>query len=134
LDQVFKEYLDSDGIFVPEGSENVSVGSIHHLFQSYSLPTVSPPESSPSGQKDEEDEEDDAAVGRSFSFPDLDKRIRQVIKEYGAVFPKLNFSSPKVSTLHINPCSHQTVDRTHHGYYHRPRLSNAHLHQTSTSY
>jgi hypothetical protein len=25
LDQPFKEYLDSDGIFVPEGSENPSV-------------------------------------------------------------------------------------------------------------
>ncbi|KAG2123314.1 D123-domain-containing protein [Suillus cothurnatus] len=87
LDQVFKEYLDSDGIFVPEGSENVSAESL------------------PSCQKDEEDEEDDAAVGRSFSFPDLDKRIRQVIKEYGAVFPKLNFSSPKDASWVLPPSS-----------------------------
>ncbi|KAG1840605.1 hypothetical protein DFJ58DRAFT_708334, partial [Suillus subalutaceus] len=25
LDQVFKEYVDSDGIFVPEGSENLKL-------------------------------------------------------------------------------------------------------------
>ncbi|KAG1814981.1 D123-domain-containing protein [Suillus variegatus] len=101
LSQAFKEYLDSDGIFVPEGSENVSVGYNHHLFQSYSLPTASPAESSPSDQEDE----DDAAVGQSFSFPDLDERIRQIIKEYGAIFPKLNFSSPKDASWVLPPSS-----------------------------
>jgi len=83
LSQAFKEYLDSDGIFVPEGSENV------------------PAESSPSDQEGE----DDAAVGQSFSFPDLDERIRQIIKEYGAIFPKLNFSSPKDASWVLPPSS-----------------------------
>ncbi|KAG1898122.1 D123-domain-containing protein [Suillus fuscotomentosus] len=83
LSQAFKEYLDSDGIFVPEGSENV------------------PAESPPSDQEDE----DDAAVGQSFSFPDLDERIRQIIKEYGAIFPKLNFSSPKDASWILPPSS-----------------------------
>ncbi|KAG1749234.1 D123-domain-containing protein [Suillus lakei] len=87
LDQAFKEYLDSDGIFVPEGSENV------------------PAESSLSDQEDESDDEEDAAVGQSFSFPDLDERIRQTIKEYGAVFPKLNFSSPKDASWVLPPSS-----------------------------
>ena len=32
-----------------------------------------------------------------FAFPELDDKIRQAILEYGAVFPKLNFSSPRVS-------------------------------------
>ncbi|KAG2358320.1 D123-domain-containing protein [Suillus spraguei] len=99
LDQAFKEYLDSDGIFVPEGSENVSVSYIHRLFQSYSLPTISPAENSPSDQESDED------VGRSFSFPDLDERIRQIIKEYGATFPKLNFSSPKDASWVLPPSS-----------------------------
>jgi hypothetical protein len=94
----------------------------YHLSQSYSLPTVSLAESSLSDQEDEDDNDDDAAVGRSFSFPDLDERIRQAITEYGAVFPKLNFSSPKVSSLYMNHCSHQTVDRMQHGCYHHPRL------------
>lgn len=87
LDQPFKEYLDSDGIFVPEGSENPLA------------------ESSLSDQEDEDDNDDDAAVGRSFSFPDLDERIRQAINEYGAVFPKLNFSSPKDAAWVLPPSS-----------------------------
>ncbi|KAG2145868.1 D123-domain-containing protein [Suillus clintonianus] len=84
LDQAFTEYLDSDRIFVPEGSENV------------------PAESSLS---DDDDEEDDAAIGQHFSFPDLDERIRETIKEYGAVFPKLNFSSPKDASWVLPPSS-----------------------------
>ena len=44
------------------------------------------------------DEEEDEEEERQFAFPDLDTQIRQVISEYGAVFPKLNFSSPKAST------------------------------------
>lgn len=53
---------------------------------------------------DDEDEMDDSAselddgYGRErFAFPELDEKIRQAISEYGAVFPKLNFSSPRVS-------------------------------------
>lgn len=43
---------------------------------------------------DEEDEADEPQ--ERFSFPDLDAQIRQSIEEYGAVFPKLNFTCPKV--------------------------------------
>jgi hypothetical protein len=53
-----------------------------------------PAESTLSDDDDTEDEEDG---GRRFSFPELDAKIRECINEYGAVFPKLNFSSPKVS-------------------------------------
>ena len=43
------------------------------------------------GSDGEEDE------GEKYSFPELDSKIRECISEYGgAVFPKLNFSSPKV--------------------------------------
>ena len=45
------------------------------------------------GRREEDEEEE-----RQFAFPDLDTQIRQAISEYGAVFPKLNFSSPKAST------------------------------------
>jgi hypothetical protein len=35
--------------------------------------------------------------GPSYSFPELDSRIREVIEQYdGSVFPKLNWSSPQV--------------------------------------
>jgi len=87
LDEAFKEYLDSDGVFVPEGSDNAPV------------------ESSLSDEEDGDEHTDDAAVGRSFSFPDLDERIRQTIGEYGAVFPKLNFSSPKDASWVLPPSS-----------------------------
>lgn len=53
---------------------------------------------------DDEDEIGDSSsqpgseygTGR-FAFPELDDKIRQAISEYEAVFPKLNFSSPRVS-------------------------------------
>ncbi|KAI6033796.1 D123-domain-containing protein [Pisolithus microcarpus] len=73
----FKRYLESDSIFVPEGSEDVAVES-----------TLS--------DDDGDDERGDAATaGGDFSFPELDEQIRSVIREYTGVFPKLNFSSPK---------------------------------------
>jgi hypothetical protein len=51
-------------------------------------------------QDDDDDEEDrEVEEGHRYAFPELDARVRQVIKEYGAVFPKLNFSSPKVCTF-----------------------------------
>lgn len=48
----------------------------------------------PAEDSDEEDEADEPQ--ERFSFPDLDAQIRQSIEDYGAVFPKLNFTSPKV--------------------------------------
>lgn len=68
----FKEYLESDSVFVPVGSEDV------------------PPEST---LLDDEDEDEEA--GPSYAFPELDTKIRECVQEYGAVFPKLNFTSPR---------------------------------------
>ncbi|KAG6333356.1 hypothetical protein ID866_5732 [Astraeus odoratus] len=83
LGQDFWHYLDSDRVFVPDGSEDVVVDS-----------TLS--------DGDGDGSDDAASIGEQYSFPELDKRIRDAIKEYGAVFPKLNFSSPKLSpTLFI---------------------------------
>ena len=51
---------------------------------------------------DSDGDDNDAASGSEegdgpkFSFPELDVKIRSTIAGYGAVFPKLNFSSPKV--------------------------------------
>jgi hypothetical protein len=45
---------------------------------------------------DHDCDSDDEATAK-YSFPELDAQIRVTIDEYGgAVFPKLNFSSPKV--------------------------------------
>ncbi|KAH7885052.1 D123-domain-containing protein [Phlebopus sp. FC_14] len=79
LDEPFINYLESDGILVPDGSEDVPAEST----------LEDEDESDASG--DEEVETDTV----HFSFPELDESIRRAIREYGAVFPKLNFSSPK---------------------------------------
>ena len=51
--------------------------------------------------------EPDSEYGRErFSFPELDDRIREAISDYGAVFPKLNFSSPRVSVSTSHPLKH----------------------------
>ncbi|TFK40581.1 D123-domain-containing protein, partial [Crucibulum laeve] len=75
LSKEFHEYLDTDGVFVPEGSEDVPAES-----------TIS---------DDEAESDDDEEEGKHYAFPVLDQKIRECIQEYGAVFPKLNFSSPR---------------------------------------
>jgi hypothetical protein len=48
---------------------------------------------------DEDDcstDDDEDFIRQKFTFHDLDGQIRECIRSYGAVFPKLNFSSPKV--------------------------------------
>ena len=61
-----------------------------------------PPESALSDDEHEADDGNDAdsdeedTPRKQYAFPELDQRIRDCVKEYEAVFPKLNFSSPKV--------------------------------------
>lgn len=62
----------------------------------------SPYQSALSDSEDSASESDSECGRERFAFPELDDKIRQVISEYGAVFPKLNFSSPRVSA----PMSH----------------------------
>ncbi|KAF8225884.1 D123-domain-containing protein [Tricholoma matsutake] len=85
LSQQFCDYLDADGVFVPEGSDDV-------------------PTESTLTDDDEDDEDPDEPINR-FSFPELDTKIRECIKEYGSVFPKLNFSSPKDASWILPPSS-----------------------------
>ncbi|KAH8102611.1 D123-domain-containing protein [Cristinia sonorae] len=74
----FKEYLDSEGVFLPEGSEDVPAES--YLSDD---------------EGDGEEDEDDEEKRKTFAFPAIDEKIRDAVKTYGAVFPKLNFSSPR---------------------------------------
>ncbi|KAI0947119.1 hypothetical protein AcV7_009632 [Taiwanofungus camphoratus] len=81
LSQEFREYLDSDSVFVPEGAEDVPAESTLSDDEGYDL----------------EGSEEADELQRKFAFPDLDAQIREAISDYGAVFPKLNFSSPRDS-------------------------------------
>lgn len=55
---------------------------------------------------DDEDAGEEEAEERptNFSFPELDAKIRKAVSDYGAVFPKLNFSSPRVRQTHTESC------------------------------
>ncbi|EMD39806.1 hypothetical protein CERSUDRAFT_121986 [Gelatoporia subvermispora B] len=78
LSQEFREYLDSDGVFVPDGAEDVPLES-----------TLS------DDGNNEDDNEEEEDPRRQFAFPEIDTKIRDAVALYGAVFPKLNFSSPR---------------------------------------
>ena len=68
----------------------------------YNLLVTRPIESSLSDDGDAEEEEEERR--RTFTFPDRDAKIREVVAEYDAVFPKLNFSSPRVKCLLASSC------------------------------
>lgn len=90
----FRSYLEADGLFVPTGSENLCV---HRLTLTSTVGScLRPPKSTLEDDHDHDCDSDDEAAVR-YAFPELDHQIRATINEYGgAVFPKLNFSSPKV--------------------------------------
>jgi hypothetical protein len=46
-----------------------------------------------------DDEDEDEEPQKRYAFLELDKRIRECVLEYDAVFPKLNFSCPKVRSF-----------------------------------
>jgi len=57
-------------------------------------------ETSDDGTSEGEEDSDASAVpSHRYSFPELDAKIRDVVKEYGGVFPKLNWTSPRVHCI-----------------------------------
>ncbi|KAF7365264.1 hypothetical protein MVEN_00398200 [Mycena venus] len=116
LPQDFVEYLhdDAHGVFLPEGSDDVPAES-----------TLSDDEG--------EDSDTEEEGHRRFAFPELDAQIRECIKTYGAVFPKLNFSSPKVVDFRSFTITAEAVMvRTHPGCSRNRLLVNARPPQTCT--
>ncbi|PVG02756.1 D123-domain-containing protein [Serendipita vermifera] len=75
----FFTYLQSDGVFAPKGSNGYA----------------SDDESIEEGEQEGDGDGSDVPSKTIFAFPKLDEEIRAVIREYGSVFPKLNWSSPK---------------------------------------
>jgi D123 protein len=66
---------------------------------------IRPPKSTLEDDQDRDcdgEDEDTASGTVQYSFPELDAQIRATIDKYGgSVFPKLNFSSPKVRHIHF---------------------------------
>ncbi|EJD43518.1 D123-domain-containing protein [Auricularia subglabra TFB-10046 SS5] len=79
LDEEFRRYMHADSVTIPEGADD------------------HPAVSTLSDDEDQDDSDDsDPEPATRFAFPELDQRIREVIKAYdGGVFPKLNWSAPK---------------------------------------
>ncbi|KAF8480698.1 D123-domain-containing protein [Gautieria morchelliformis] len=74
LDGAFRAYLEADGVVVPEGADDGV--------------------SDPSSDEDDATEPDAPARPRP-AFPHLDAQIRAAVREYDAVFPKLNWTAPQ---------------------------------------
>ncbi|KAK9695423.1 hypothetical protein K7432_012969 [Basidiobolus ranarum] len=87
LPEDFVKYLLSDGaLYIPGG------GEITYLDGDDSLSDYSDETSS----QNEDEEEDFSSKEENISFPEIETKIRDIIAELdGAVFPKLNWSSPK---------------------------------------
>ncbi|GAA5921636.1 hypothetical protein JCM3775_001741 [Rhodotorula graminis] len=84
----FLDYLESDGLFLPEGSGPMGLSELSDSDDD-------DPPADPSASSHDSDDDDDEPA-RQFSFPHLDAEIRAVLERYdGAVFPKLNWSSPQ---------------------------------------
>ncbi|KAI9102671.1 D123-domain-containing protein [Phlyctochytrium arcticum] len=89
LPEAFINYLHADGVFLPRdvGDDDEDQFSDSDDEQSHNIST--PP--GPGG-----DEEADETESEAPSFPELQKQIEEAIEDLGgAVFPKLNWSSPK---------------------------------------
>ncbi|KAK9244252.1 D123-domain-containing protein [Lipomyces tetrasporus] len=111
----FVQYLLSDGIFLPPEGERAewssesefdedetTLGSrIQELRSKTSSNAVSRSDSESDGEEEvtwDEDEDDVCKTDPATAFPELDKRVKEVLEEYGAVTPKLNWSSPRDAT------------------------------------
>lgn len=61
---------------------------------------TSPAESTLSDDEDGAGEGGEDGTALCYAFPALDTQIRACVREYGGVFPKLNFSAPKVRPIY----------------------------------
>ncbi|GAA5870789.1 hypothetical protein JCM3774_001678 [Rhodotorula dairenensis] len=85
-DEHLIDFLEADGLFLPDGSGPMGISEL------------SDNSDTDAGEEDDDDDDDDDDDGLrpTFSFPRLDAEIRSAIAKYdGAVFPKLNWSSPQ---------------------------------------
>lgn len=91
LPPIFIEYLESDGVRLPDGANKLSSCAPAHEEGGWS------------SDEDECDgdnvDEEDSIDGKRYSFPELNLQIAEAITSLGgAVLPKLNWSSPKDAT------------------------------------
>ncbi|KAL0240680.1 hypothetical protein I308_106479 [Cryptococcus tetragattii IND107] len=87
-EEEFLRWLESDSIFLPEGSEGIQPPPISTVSDSPPTPR-SRSNSNASGSSS-------SSVAPVYHLPKLNAAVRQAVEQYsGAVFPKLNWTSPK---------------------------------------
>ncbi|KAG2227968.1 hypothetical protein INT45_011992 [Circinella minor] len=80
LTSEFIDYLNADGIFLPEEGQPQAAATIEEIDSS----------------DEEEDDDDDDDNTNTPNFPEIESFIRESIQDLGgAVFPKLTWSSPR---------------------------------------
>ncbi|SCZ88487.1 BZ3500_MvSof-1268-A1-R1_Chr2-1g04442 [Microbotryum saponariae] len=90
LSDEFIDYLQSDGVFLPEGSGPMGLVAQRMIKSRISELSDSEDDESANGTESSDDQ------SWQVSFPKLDSEIRDVLFKYdGAAFPKLNWSSPR---------------------------------------
>ncbi|OXG26247.1 cytoplasmic protein [Cryptococcus neoformans Bt120] len=88
-EEEFLRWLEADSIFLPEGSEGIQPPPI-------STASESPPMPRSRSNSDASDSSSSSSVAPVYHLPKLNAAVRQAIEQYdGAVFPKLNWTSPK---------------------------------------
>ncbi|ORY24570.1 D123-domain-containing protein [Naematelia encephala] len=84
--EAFLEWLDGDSIFLPQDSESPPVTSSSNRQRAASISSLDSAGSS-SGSS--------SSSAPIYHLPRINEAIRAAISRYGAVFPKLNWTSPK---------------------------------------
>ncbi|KAK9480711.1 D123-domain-containing protein [Lipomyces japonicus] len=98
--EAFVKYLLSDGIYLPpEGDQAEWSDSDDELTNRIQELSTNVASFSDTGESDDDDADWDADNDENSdpatAFPELDQQLRQVLADYGAVVPKLNWSAPK---------------------------------------
>ncbi|KAK9463353.1 D123-domain-containing protein [Lipomyces oligophaga] len=102
VDPEFVTYLLSDGIFLPSEHRDAEWSSDSEWSddESQNVSYAKPVESNADSDIDWDADEDEVSAGPTAvdpasAFPELHQKIKEVIDLYGAVTPKLNWSSPR---------------------------------------
>ncbi|KAG8998932.1 hypothetical protein FRB94_006515 [Tulasnella sp. JGI-2019a] len=96
LPEDFREYLESDGVTIPEGAEDTAAAE--------SSLSDSDDSNANDDANDDVGSDDSSTPQKVFTFPELDATIRATIVKYGgAVFPKLNWTAPKDASWILAP-------------------------------
>lgn len=95
-----KQWLESDSIFLPVGSEAAPGAS---ASTTQAVQPTSTASSGAAGEAKERDDEEEQAP--EYHLPRLNEAINDVLKKYPQVFPKLNLTAPRDASFLLQSAS-----------------------------